>query len=67
MMGVTSEEEKNVELSRTFRQLAADAVPALIRLSTNIPLVFLLVGEGLFSCYQGSLAYNNKVYALLFK
>ena len=65
--GETTEEEKGAELNRSFVELVKDMLPTLKRLCKNMPLFFLLVGEGFLNIFLGSLPYDTKLYSMLFK
>ena len=64
--GEASEEEKDHELNRSFKDLMKDLLPTLKRCMTNKALVFLLVGESLNDIFLASLTYDTKLFARLF-
>lgn len=67
MRGESSEEEKEAELNRSYKELITDMLPTFKRLLKNKALMFMLCGEAFSNIFLSSMPFDTKLYSLLFK
>lgn len=65
--GLTSLEEKSLELNKSTKEIIKDMVPMMKRLSKNISFDFMLAGDTLMFLYYGSTPYWPKLFAIIYK
>jgi len=65
--GEASQQEKNSELNRSFKELIKDLLPTVKRLMKNKALLFLLAGEALNNIFLSSMPFDTKLLSDLFK
>ncbi|XP_063694000.1 solute carrier organic anion transporter family member 4A1-like [Bolinopsis microptera] len=65
--GEASQQEKDSELNRSFKELIKDLLPTVKRLMKNKALLFLLAGEALNNIFLSSMPYDTKLLSDLFK